>query len=93
MALDVIDLRSFSNLEVLDRARHALVVGQPWVLGVPHDMIQRARREGGQAQTDVEDLARININRLMHVVDSGAWLLGGPGGVLVDLAADAGLLV
>ncbi len=26
-----------------------------WVLGVPYDMIQRARREGGQAEADLED--------------------------------------
>jgi hypothetical protein len=40
-------------------------------------MIQRAKREGGQAQTDVEDLVRININRLLNVVDTGAWMLVG----------------
>ena len=76
-ALDVIDFRSFSNLWYWIALATLWSSVSHWVLGVPHDMIQRARREGGQAQSDVEDLVRININRLMHVVDSGAWLLVG----------------
>lgn len=44
---------------------------------MPHDMIQRARREGGQENAKpCEDLVRININRLLHVIDRGAWMLG-----------------
>lgn len=76
-ALEVIDLRSFSNLWYWIALATLWSSVSHWVLGVPHDMIQRARREGGQAQTDVEDLVRININRLLHVVDSGAWMLVG----------------
>ena len=76
-ALDVIDFRSFSNLWYWIALATLWSSVSHWVLGVPHDMIQRARREGGQAQSDVEDLARININRLMHVVDSGTWVLVG----------------
>jgi hypothetical protein len=87
-ALEVIDLRSFSNLWYWIALAALWSSVSHWVLGVPHDMIQRAKREGGQAQTDVEDLVRININRLLHMVDSGAW-------VLVGLAAFwlSGLLV
>ena len=78
-ALEVIDLRSFSNLWYWIALAVLWSSVSHWVLGVPHDMIQRARREGGQAQADVEDLVRININRLLHVVDSGAWLMVGLG--------------
>lgn len=74
-ALEVIDLRSFSNLWYWIALATLWSSVSHWVLGVPHDMIQRARREGGQAQADVEDLVRININRLLHVVDSGPLLL------------------
>ncbi|MDZ4088737.1 MAG: component of SufBCD complex [Tabrizicola sp.] len=74
-ALEVIDLRSFSNLWYWIALAAMWSSVSHWVLGVPHDMIQRARREGGQAQADVEDLVRININRLLHVVDSGALLM------------------
>jgi ABC-type multidrug transport system fused ATPase/permease subunit len=76
-ALEVIDLRSFSNLWYWIALATLWSAVSHRVLGVPHDMIQRARREGGQAQTDVEDMVRININRLLHVVDSGAWVLIG----------------
>ena len=71
-ALEVIDLRSFSNLWYWIALAVLWSSVSHWVLGVPHDMIQRARREGGQAQADVEDLVRININRLLHVIDTGA---------------------
>ena len=40
-------------------------------------MIHRARREGGQAEVDLEDLARINTNRLLHVVDRGLYAVIG----------------
>ena len=76
-ALEVIDLRSFSNLWYWIALATLWSSVSHWVLGVPHDMIQRGRREGGQAQADVEDLVRININRLLNVVDSGAWMLVG----------------
>jgi hypothetical protein len=75
--LEVIDLRSFSNLWYWIALATLWSSVSHWVLGVPHDMIQRARREGGQAQADVEDLVRININRLLTVVDRGAWMLAG----------------
>ncbi|RYI11874.1 MAG: component of SufBCD complex [Acetobacteraceae bacterium] len=76
-ALEVIDLRSFSNLWYWIALAALWSSVSHWVLGVPHDMIQRARREGGQAQSDVEDMVRININRLLHMVDRGAWMLAG----------------
>lgn len=74
-ALEVIDLRSFSNLWYWIALATLWSSVSHWVLGVPHDMIQRARREGGQAQTDVEDLVRININRLLNVVETGGLVL------------------
>jgi hypothetical protein len=76
-ALEVIDLRSFSNLWYWIALAALWSSVSHWVLGVPHDMIQRARREGGQAQADVEDLVRINMNRLLNVVDKGTWMLVG----------------
>jgi hypothetical protein len=76
-ALDVIDLRSFSNLWYWIALATLWSSVSHWVLGVPHDMIQLARREGGQAQTDVEDLVRININRLLNVVETGGWMMPG----------------
>lgn len=74
-ALEVIDLRSFSNLWYWIALAVLWSAVSHWVLGVPHDMILRARREGGQALGDVEDLVRINVNRLLHIVDSGALFM------------------
>jgi hypothetical protein len=58
-----------------------------WVLGVPFDMVLRAKRVGGQTEIDLEDLVRINTNRLLHVGRvSGLWLLGIACFVLTGLA-------
>lgn len=47
-----------------------------YVLGVPYDMVSRAAKLGGQAEQDLHDLVRINVNRLTHVADeAGLWLV------------------
>ena len=48
-----------------------------WVLGVPHDMIIRARRDKiGPAMDDLHDLVRVNVNRILYISEvSGAWML------------------
>lgn len=47
-----------------------------WILGVPNDLIQRARRTGGEAEADLENLVRINCNRLVFISNvTGLWLL------------------
>lgn len=38
-----------------------------FVLGIPYDLIQRAKRHGDQALTDLEDITRVNVNRLLHI--------------------------
>ena len=45
-----------------------------WVLGVPFDMVMRARRVGGQAEADLEDIARINVSRIASGVPHGGEL-------------------
>jgi hypothetical protein len=40
-------------------------------------MVLRARRQGEQAQIDLEDMVRINVNRLLYITQvSGMWILG-----------------
>lgn len=40
-------------------------------------MVLRARRQGGQSEQDLEDLIRININRILYIARvSGMWILG-----------------
>ena len=70
-------MRSFSNLWYWIALAVMWSTASHWVLGVPHDMILRARRNGGQAEIDMEDLVRINVNRLLYIGKvSGLWLLG-----------------
>ncbi|MCG6884599.1 MAG: component of SufBCD complex [Silicimonas sp.] len=73
---ELIDLRSFSNLWYWVGLAVLWSSLSHWVLGVPHDAILRARRAKPEtAMQDLQDLARINVNRILYIVDvSGAWL-------------------
>ncbi len=74
---EVIDMRSFSNLWFWIALAVFWSSASHWVLGVPYDLVQRAARSGGNAQQDLEDLVRINVNRILHIGRvSGLWLLG-----------------
>ena len=74
---ELIDMRSFSNLWYWIALAVVWSTTSHWVLGVPYDMVQRAARHGGEAETDLEDMVRININRLLYIAGvSGLWLLG-----------------
>ena len=74
---EVIDMRSFSNLWFWIALAVAWSSASHWVLGVPYDMVLRARRVGGQAEIDLEDITRVNVNRLLYIARvSGLWILG-----------------
>lgn len=74
---EMIDMRSFSNLWFWIALAVMWSTLSHWVLGVPFDLVMRARRQGGQAQVDLEDMVRINVNRLLYIGQvSGIWLLG-----------------
>lgn len=64
---EVIDMRSFSNLWFWIALAVVWSSVSHWVLGVPFDMVQRARKNGGQAEIDLHDLIRINVNRLLYI--------------------------
>ena len=84
---ELIDLRSFSNLWFWIALAVVWSSASHWVLGVPYDMVMRARRLGGQAETDLEDIVRINVNRLLYIGRvSGLWLAGIASFVLTGLA-------
>ncbi len=74
---ELIDMRSFSNLWFWIALAVLWSTASHWVLGVPWDMVIRARRHGGQYAEDLEDLVRIYTNRLLYIARiSGLWLLG-----------------
>lgn len=73
---ELIDMRSFSNLWYWIALAIMWSSASHWVLGVPFDIATRARRHGGQATVDLEDLVRINTNRLLHIMDmSASWVV------------------
>jgi hypothetical protein len=85
--LEVIDMRSFSNLWYWIGLAVLWSSTSHWVMGVPWDLITRARRSGGQAAEDVEVMARVNVNRLLHIArTAGLWLAGFVGFMLTTLA-------
>lgn len=74
---ELIDMRSFSNLWYWIALAVMWSTASHWVLGVPFDMVAHARKHGGQAQHDLEDLVRINTSRLLYIGRiSGLWLIG-----------------
>ncbi|WP_147124938.1 component of SufBCD complex [Shimia ponticola] len=74
---EVIDMRSFSNLWYWIALAVLWSSAAHWTLGVPYDMIQRARRKGAEAQHDLEDITRINVKRLLMISSvAGLLILG-----------------
>lgn len=84
---EVIDMRSFSNLWYWIGLAVLWSSASHWVLGVPWDMLARARRRGGQAEADFEALVRINVRRLIYIDEmAGLWLIGFGSFLLTALA-------
>ena len=75
--LDVIDARSFSNLWYWIVLAVAWSTASHYVIGVPFDMITRARRHGEEAYADMAALVGINVRRLSYIsAVSGLAILG-----------------
>ena len=73
---ELIDFRSFSNLWYWLALSVIWSSASHWVLGVPFDMISRAKRHGGAAQDDLETMVRINTGRMLYIVrTAGSWLV------------------
>ena len=87
MVFELIDMRSFSNLWYWIALAVFWSTVNHFVLGVPFDMLVRARRHGGQAERDFEDMVRISVGRILDVVDrAGLWMAGFGAFVLFGLA-------
>lgn len=84
---ELIDMRSFSNLWFWVALAVLWSTTSHWVLGVPWDMVLRAKRVGGQSEIDLHDMVRINTNRILYISKvSGLWLTGFTFFVLTALA-------
>lgn len=85
--IDVIDMRSFSNIWYWIVLAVVWSTASHWVLGVPYDIIMRARRQGGQAYEDMLDIVRVNVTRILYISEvSGMWLAGFAMFILTGLA-------
>lgn len=74
---EVIDLRSFSNLWFWIALAVLWSTASHWVIGVPNDMIARAKRGQEAALADVELLAGVYGRRLIYTYETaGIWLTG-----------------
>nr|WP_216665391.1 component of SufBCD complex [Pseudoruegeria sp. HB172150] len=80
-------MRSFSNLWYWIGLAVIWSSASHWVLGVPYDLVHSAARYGEQRQQDLEDLVRINTNRMVHIGEvSGLWIMGISCAILSGLA-------
>ncbi|WP_415184021.1 component of SufBCD complex [Phaeovulum sp.] len=85
--LALIDMRSFSNLWYWIALAVTWSSTAHWVLGVPYDMVLRARRKGGTAADDLVVMVRLNVIRLLYIGrESGLVLAMIVGFVLSSLA-------
>ena len=75
LIFDLIDLRSFSNLWYWIALAVTWSSASHWVLGVPFDMVLRARRLGGQSEADLADIVRVNVSRILYIVEEAGHIL------------------
>ncbi|MDD8021910.1 MAG: component of SufBCD complex [Paracoccaceae bacterium] len=73
--LELINMRSFSNLWYWIALAVTWSSASHWVLGVPFDMVLRARRRGGRAAEDLVTLTRVNVARLLMIGREGGMVL------------------
>ena len=89
--LEVIDARSFTSIW------YWLTMAAAWsavtrrVLGVPWDLLERARQDEGAA-ADMQDLARITVNRLLRAAGSAGQVLLAVGSGILTLLAIIGFV-
>lgn len=75
IVVEMIDLRSFSNLWYWIMLAVFWSSASHWVIGVPFDMVLRARRQGGDLQRDLETVARIQAGRLIVICETSGSLM------------------
>lgn len=69
-AFEVIDTRSFSNMWFWIGLAVMWSSASHWVIGVPFDMVRRARGGHAQSAQDMVALARIQARRLTFIADA-----------------------
>lgn len=76
-AFEVIDMRSFSNLWFWIALAVLWSTASHWVIGVPFDMVTRAKRGQQDAARDVKILANVYARRLNYIADVSGLVMTG----------------
>ena len=87
---ELIDMRSFSNLWFWIALAVLWSSASHYVLGVPWDLITRARKGHPQALEDMNHLAAINSRRILYIGRESGLLLTGFLSFLISMAAILG---
>ncbi|WP_233489776.1 component of SufBCD complex [Jannaschia rubra] len=77
LAMEAIDLRSFSNLWFWIVLAVLWSTVSHWVVGVPFDMVRRAARGHEQSLGDMHVLANINARRILFIADETGLITTG----------------
>lgn len=84
--LRVIDLRTFSNIWYWLAVIVAWAMASHWLIGVPFDMLFRARKAEGQPLADLERMVDLQVRRITQLDDlAGPYAIGLGAFVLVAL--------
>ena len=82
---DLIDMRSFSNLWYWIALAVTWSTASHYVLGVPFDLIVRARRRGGPEAEDMLMLTAVHVRRLLAIGREAGVTLTLAGSFLISL--------
>ena len=73
----VIDLATFSSIWYWLAVIVSWAVASHWLVGVPFDLLYRARKATSQELSDLEAITYVNVRRFTGLTDlAGPWLLG-----------------
>ena len=87
-----IEFRSFSNIWYWLAVAVTWASVSHWIIGVPFDMIYSARRYGGQAAADLDQITAINVRRLMQISGTPGLVLAGMAAFFITSAAMLGFV-
>lgn len=87
---EVIDLRSFSNLWYWIVLAIMWSSMSHWTIGVPFNLVTRARRGDAQSQADMMVLTRMNAERMVAFADTSGTMATGFATFLVSSLAVVG---
>ena len=89
---EVIDTRSFSNMWYWIALAVLWSTASHFVLGVPFDLALKAKRQGGARMNDLEELVRINSDRLLNIAEVSGLMLTALGAGLITVLGLTGFV-